>query len=207
MIKNNQQNRYSLNVFLNEYFNVIVFLVMIVIFITAYFLLLNPKFQATQTVIKDNIEMQKKLYAEEAKQLRDLKTIKEIYDKIPVADLKKFDGILPDAYIKEKLFGEMEEIIIESGFLLKTITVSTDEETEAETVAEAPTIGSGLETERIGKIMLKVSIGAIDYSGFKSLLKTLEANSRLFDIELVSFSQGDNSAELQFVTYYYKARK
>ncbi|MFA6514568.1 MAG: hypothetical protein WCT50_04770 [Patescibacteria group bacterium] len=216
MIKNNIQNKNSLNLFLNEYFNVLVVLLLVIIFTLAYFLLIGPKFSATVTVIKENIEMQKKIYAEQEKKFADLKIIKDVYDQISLADLSKFNGILPQAYVKEQLFGELEEIIVNSGFLINSVAISSDEvasdnngEAMPPVETEIPTIGSASASagERVGKIMITVSVGAIDYSGFKSLLRTIEANSRLFDVESVNFSEGGNSADLQLVTYYYKSLK
>jgi hypothetical protein len=209
MVKNNQQNKYPISLFLNEYFNVLVIGFIIIIFALAYFLLIGPKFKSTTTVIKENIETQKKLYAEQEKKLKDLKTIKSIYEKISPADLNKFNGVLPDYYIKEQLFGELEEIIVDSGFLIGSVSITSDEVIE-EGGEAAPTIGSnagGIAGERVGKITVSVTIAAIDYSGFKNMLKTFEANSRLFDIENVSFSEAGNSAQLELVTYYYKPLK
>jgi hypothetical protein len=216
MVKNNLQNKYSLNIFLNQYFNALVVVLMIVIFVAAYFLLLGPKFASTQAVIKDNIEAQKKLYAEQDKKLKDLKTVKEIYDKITPVDLKRFNGVLPEEYVREQLFGEFEEIIIDNGFLINAVTIAPAEEEKipgsepapsASEKAEMPTIGGTAVSERVGRVVATVSIGAIDYSGFKSLLRTLEANSRLLDIESVTFSQGENSAQLLLAAYFYKPVK
>src|SRR5680860_456374 len=105
-VQNDLQNKNSLNLFLNQYFNLFTLLLLLIIFAFAYFLIIGPKFQSTTTTIKDNIVGQKRLYTEQEKKLRDL--------------------------------------------------------------------------------------------------KTFEANTRLFDIESVNFSQAESSAQLEFVTYYYK---
>jgi hypothetical protein len=200
---NDLQNKNSLNIFLNEYFNLLILLVLIVVFAVAYFLFIGPKFQLTTATIKENIEGQKRLYAEQEKKLRDLKTVKTVFDNISPADLKKFNGVLPDKYIKEQLFGELEEIVVKNGYLISSMTVTGDDEVDA-SGKDMPAAGAPTDTGRVGKVSVSVTIGAIDYQGFKTLLRTFEMNSRLFDIDSVSFSQAGNSAQLQFVTYYYK---
>lgn len=200
---NDLQNKNSLNIFLNEYFNLLILLVLVVVFALAYVLFIGPKFQLTTTTIKENIEGQKRLYAEQEKKLRDLKTVKTVFDNISPADLKKFNGVLPDKYIKEQLFGELEEIVVKNGYLISSMNVTGDDEVDP-SGKEMPAAGVPTDTGRVGKVTVTVTIGAIDYQGFKTLLKTFEMNSRLFDIESVSFSQSGNSAQLEFVTYYYK---
>jgi hypothetical protein len=201
--KNDLQDKNSLNLVLNEYFNLLTLLILLVVFALAYFLFIGPKYQSTSATIRENIESQKKLYAEQEKKLRDLKTVKDVFDNISPADIKKFNGVLPDNYIKEQLFGELEEIVVKNGFMVSTVSVSSDDQVDASGNA-MPTAGAPAGDEKIGKVTVTVSIGAINYQGLKTLLKTFEANSRLFDIESVSFSEAGNSAQLEFVTYYYK---
>lgn len=203
--KNDLQDKNSLNLFLNKYFNMLLLLLLLIIFAVAYFLFLGPKFNLTTTAIKDNIEGQKRLYAEQEKKLRDLKTVKEVYDNISPADLKKFNSVLPDNYIKEQLFGELEEIVVKNGYIISSMNIASDDQVDPNNPNAMPAAGAPASDGNIGKVTVTVSIGAIDYQGLKSLLRTFEANSRLFDVESVSFSQGGNSAELEFVTYYYKS--
>jgi len=201
--KNDLQDKNSLNIVLNEYFNLLTLLILLVVFALAYFLFIGPKFELTKAAIRENIESQKKLYAEQERKLKDLKTVKEVFDNISPADIKKFNNVLPDNYIKEQLFGELEEIVVKDGFLITTMSVASDDKVDADGNA-MPAAGAPTDNEKIGKVTVSVSIGAINYQGLKTLLKTFEANSRLFDIESVNFSESGNSAQLEFVTYYYK---
>jgi hypothetical protein len=177
------------------------------VLLVSYLVIIRPKYDETMNAIKINIEQQRKLYADQQKKLSSLKTIAELYQKIPAADLKKFNGVLPDNYIKERLFGEMEEIINQSGFILNSVDISQSEEEETDGIENKTktkiemTVGS---LAKIKTIYLELSISAIDYSGFKNLLRLLENNLRLFDITEVSFTPGGNSAEIMLSTYYYQ---
>ncbi len=192
-----QKNQNAMNLFLNSYFNIIMVLVVIIVLALAYFIVLQPKYDATMTAISSNIEQQQKLYLDQQKKLDNLKTVSDLYKKIPLADLKKFNGVLPDNYVRERLFGELEEIVTQNGFILNSVSISQE-------VKKAPTDeGAAVVSNKIGKINIQLSLSAIDYTGFKNLLRLLENNLRLFDITNVSFSPGGNTAELTLTTYYY----
>lgn len=199
------QHKNDLNIFLNEYFSIIIFIVAILIFAFSYFLLLGPKFKATTIVISDNIAAQKKLYQEQEKRLNELKIIKDVYSEILPADLGKFNQILPTDYVKESLFGELEEIVFNHGFTLGSVTLEEDMEDNASPEQALP--GGEIEeytSPNIGKVRAIIDVSSLDYVGFKRLLKSLESSARLFDIETVGFSQGEGNMQAQIVTYYYK---
>jgi Tfp pilus assembly protein PilO len=197
MVARGPKNKNSLNLFLNNYFNIIMVFVVIIILAASYFIIIKPKYDATMAAIKINIEQQQKLYTEQYKKLVSLKTVAELYKKVSPTDLKKFNGVLPDNYVKEILFGELEEIITQNGFILDSVMINKPDETKA---SEEGTIPANT---KIGTITFQLSLSAIDYAGFKNLLKLLESNLRLFDITDVSFSPGGNSASLTLSTYYY----
>jgi len=195
----------NLNLFLNDYFNLLVLIGLVIVLTLVYFLIISPKLKTSVAIMQDSIESQKKLYVEQERKLRDLKTVKRIYEEIVPADLTKFNYILPDSYVKERLFGELEEIITRQGFLLSSISLTSDQQEPG--VIPLPEMGSdnGEDTlSNVGQISISLEIGAIDYAGLKQLLRNLEANSRLFDIQSLTFSHGDNTAQLEMITYYYK---
>ena len=68
--KRKQKN--DLNLFLNDYYNLIVLFVLILILALSYFLFLGPKLKSTTAIMRDSIESQKKLFHEQERKLRDL---------------------------------------------------------------------------------------------------------------------------------------
>jgi len=195
------KNKNSLNLFFNNYFNIIMVIVMIIILTFSYFLIIKPKYDATLLAIEITTEQQQKLYVEQQKKLNNLKIISDLYKKITETDLKKFNGVLPDNYVKERLFGEFEEIINKNGYILNSVSLNA-EKGAGEAASQIATSTPGL-SGKIGKIELQLGISAVDYQGFKSLLRLLENNLRLFDISNVSFSAGGNATNLTLTTYYY----
>jgi len=198
MITRGQKNQNSINLFLNSYFNIITVIVLMLFLAVSYFMFIKSKFDATMGAIQSNIEQQQKLYTDQQKKLANLEIVSDLYKKIPAGDLKKFNGVLPDSYIKERLFGELEEIISKNGFILNAVNITREEK-------NLPTAEGALpRSANIGTINLQLSISTIDYAGFKNLLRLLENNLRLFDITNVSFSPGGNAASITLSTYYYK---
>lgn len=191
------KNKNALNLFLNNYFNIIMVFVVIIVLVISYFIIIKPKYDATMAAIKINIEQQQKIYNDQYKKLTSLKTVAELYKKISPTDLKKFEGVLPDNYVKERLFGELEEVITQSGFILDSVAIEKPAETDTTKEGQKPI------PTKIGTINLQLSLSAIDYAGFKNLLKLLESNLRLFDVTNVTFSPDGNSAALTLSTYYY----
>ncbi|MFA5131439.1 MAG: hypothetical protein WC467_03355 [Patescibacteria group bacterium] len=197
MATNDLKNKNSQNLFLNNYFNIMMVGVVIVVLAIAYFIIIKPKYDATMASINITIQQQKRLYTEQLKKLNNLKTIADLYKKISPTDLNKFNGVLPDDYVRERLYGELEEIVATNGFILNSVSIEQEP-------AIDPNNPAPVENGKLGKVNLQLSISAIDYAGFKNLLRLFESNLRIFDITRLSFSPGGNTASLEMTTYYYK---
>lgn len=210
-IKDNK-NQNATNMFLNEYFSIITLVIVVFVLAIAYFVVIRPKYVETMDLIKANLEQQQKLYKSQQIKLNNLHAVADLYKKIPAADLKKFNSVLPNNYIKERLFGELEEVVTQNGFILSSVKILEDKEDNksaqpapaAEGEEGAAASAAPVTPSNVGTINLQLNITAIDYSGFKNLLRVLENNLRLFDVTGVSFSPDSNSATLELSTYYYK---
>ncbi len=210
MVNQPVKKQNNLNVFLNDYFNMILAAALIFFLFLAYLVFLGPKFRATQAAISANTEEKQLLFETTQKRLASLKAVSEIYKKINPADLQKFNSVLPDTYVRERLFGELEEIIGRGGWLVSDIVISQEEAKKApsQIVTEEGTVVTGSApalNKKVGTISLQLNISSIDYPGFKNLLRSLESNLRLFDVTSVEFSPSDDSAAITITTYYYQS--
>lgn len=203
MIDNQVDNQIAkknvFNNYLKNYFNLFVVILTTFLLVMSYFLLLKPKVDETTTAISDNITQQQRIYQAEESKLRSLEATVAAYKQINPIDLAKVESILPNDYSKEKLFGELEEIIVRNGFEPNSITINKDVEADATNPVE---ISLAPVSDKVGLISISLSIGSIDYANLKNFLGILENNIRIFDITNVSM--GDRSANLQLITYYYK---
>lgn len=201
-----KQNNNNLNTFLNDYFNLVVVFIVIVLLAASYFVLIKPKFEATLVSIRDNIFQQEQFYQNQRQKLADLQAAAALYHKVDEIDINKVNAILPDEYAKEKIFGELEDILIQQGLILNSIKLSkSGESAGSEPMAAQETrILDIPNADRVGVIEVEMSISATDYASFKNLLPVLESNLQLIDVQSLDFSPADKSASLIFLTYYFK---
>ncbi|MGE5425833.1 MAG: hypothetical protein ACM3PZ_02060 [Bacillota bacterium] len=204
--KNNTQN--AINTFLNENFNLLVVFFVIVFLFVAYILLIRPKFQMTLMAVRDNISQQETFYQSQRQKLADLQAAATLYRKIDEADVEKVNSILPDEYAKEKLFGELEDIVLQRGLTLTSLALAKDGES-AETAANpmAPKSERRIDLpggEHIGVVTAEMGLGSVDYAGLKNLLPLLEQNLQLLDIRVMDFDPAAKTAVLSVDTYYFK---
>ncbi|MFA5154956.1 MAG: hypothetical protein WC453_00830 [Patescibacteria group bacterium] len=192
----NQKNKNALNLFLREYAPALMAAVLVVCLLLSYILLLAPKFAAAKAGIRANLESEQKLYLNSLRKLAVYRAIDQVYQQINPNDLQRFNGVLPDDYVPERLFGEVEEMAAQGGWLISSLTIS---EPKAD---ETP---PGVVRPGLGRYNLELSIASIDYSGLKKLLKIFENNLRLFDVTEVNFSPSEATADIILTTYYYQA--
>lgn len=203
MVNNDLSKKNYINNLLNNYFNLFVVILVSFLLFMSYSLLLKPKVDETTSAISENISSHEKLLQAEKNKLTSLQEAVLSYNNIDKIDLARVNGILPTEYYKEVLYGEIEEIIKQNGFIPTSIALIKEGEVKDTGAGnsgdkkEAPKTSS-----KIGSVSISLSISAIDYAGLKNLLGVLENNLRLLDIKEVSLS--DNSADLELVTYYYK---
>jgi len=208
MTNNNRQpqkNKNSVNLFLNEYFRIIIVASLILFLALAYFIVLGPRFSIAQEAIRSNIESDKNLYANNLRKLESYRAINEVYKKMNPEDLRRFNTVLPDTYVPERLFGEIEEIVSRGGWLVGGLKIM--ESGEASGGAEGAALATSslfVLPENVSQYNLELKVTAIDYPGFQNLLRILESNLRLFDVTSVEFSPSNASAKIILTTYYYK---
>lgn len=197
MTNNNLSKQNYVNNLLNSYFNLFVVILVSFLLLLSYFLLLKPKVDETTNAISENISSHERLLQAEKDKLASLQEAVLAYDKIDKVDLERVNGILPDEYDKEALFGEIEEVILKNGFIPTSISLSK-EDSATSTEKTAAISGS-----KIGKVGIELSVASVNYAGMKNLLEVLESNLRMLDVKKLSLSDG-GSGSIEIDTYYYK---
>ncbi len=201
-----KKNHNNLNTFLNDYFNLVVVFIVIVFLVASYFVLIKPKFEATLVSIRDNISQQEQFYQNQRQKLADLQAAAALYHKVDDIDINKVNTILPDEYAKEKIFGELEDVLIQQGLMLNSIKLTKgDESADGEPMAAKDIrILDIPNADRVGVIEVEMGISATDYAALKNLLPILESNLQLIDVQSLNFSPADKTANIIFYTYYFK---
>lgn len=200
MIDNNLSKKNYVNNLLNTYFNLFVVILVSFLLLLSYFLLLKPKVDETTNAISENISSHERLLQAEKNKLASLQEAVLAYGKIDPVDLARVNGILPNEYNKEVLYGEIEEVIRQNGFIPTSIMLTKEGENEA--VADTKTIASKTNS-KLGVVNISLGIASVDYAGMKNLLNVLETNLRMLDVKQLSLSDG-SAGDLKIDTYYYK---
>lgn len=204
MVNDNLAKKNYINNLLNTYFNLFVVIFVSFLLLISYFLLLKPKVTETTTSISENISSHERLLQAEKTKLANLQEAVRAYQNINKDDLTRVNSILPDEYNKEALYGEIEEIIKQNGFIPTSIALAKEGEVkEGGASNNAPSVTATSSSSHIGAINISLSIASIDYAGMKNLLNILQNNLRLLDVKELTVSDG-GAATLEMTTYYYK---
>jgi hypothetical protein len=204
-----KKSKYDLEVILDKNFNIVIFVIVLMFLAAAYFLVIKPKFNSTLIGIKENVNQKEQFYRAQKQRLVDLEAAVTIYQKLQISDLEKIRLILPDEYAKEKLFGELEDIIAQQGVLVGSITLNKfgepDEDKGAQTVRiNNDRFANMPNSDRIGIIKIELSLGALDYNALKNIISLLESHLQLLDVHSLDFNPDEKTAVLSMYTYYFK---
>lgn len=189
---------------LNRYFGLVIIALLVLFLLAAYGLVLWPKITQAQATIQANLEQQQNLYRLSRQRLLNLQTLAEVYSQVSPTDLQKFNLVLPERYPPEKLFGELEEIAKRGAWLIGSI--AWEDEAELNDSPSGQMAAGRLDGLKLGRINIDLQVTAINYSGLKNLIKMLETNLRIFDIQEIDFSPSDNNAGIRMTTYYYQSQ-
>lgn len=201
-----KKGKYDVEVILNENFNIVIVFIVLIFLIAAYFLVIKPKFNSTLIGIKDNVNQKEQFYNAQKQRLVDLKAAASLYKKLEISDLEKIRLVLPDEYAKEKLFGELEDIISQQGVLVKSISLNKlDEEGMAEVLnAKNGHFANMSNADRVGVVQIDLTLGALDYNALKKILSLIESHLQLLDIQSLDFNPDEKVVGLSLYTYYFK---
>jgi len=204
MNNNNLAKQNYINSLLNNYFNLFVVIFVSFLLLMSYFLLLKPKVDMTTAAISENISSHEKLLQAEKIKLSNLQEAVLAYNNIDKVDLARVNGILPNEYNKEALYGEIEEVIKQNGFIPTSIVLSKDGESGANATAQTNDPSAVVKpVTNIGTVHISLTVDSVNYASLKNLLTVLESNLRLLDVKSLSLNDG-HSAALELDTYYYK---
>lgn len=202
--KNNSNN---INAFLNANFNIFIVIIVIGILMLGYALVIKPKFDVTLRAIRDNIAQQENFYQSQRQKLVDLQAAAALYRKISAEDIARVNAILPSEYAKEKLFGELEDIVMQRGLTISSLSLSKageEDETSNPMTPRSERLLNIPGAEHVGVIAIDMSLASIDYASLKNLLPLLEQHLQLMDIKVLDFDPSGKTANLSIETYYYK---
>jgi hypothetical protein len=205
--KKNQFNKILADL-VGRFFNVVILLLVVLVFVIVYSLILKPKYDSVSTVIAERNKIKQDNLTVLENNLSIINRYKDEYKKISPDKLSKINTILPPFKTKEEFFTFFEEMILKRGYLITKLSVSSDMETKAQGAKTKEKVK--VETARsntgpqVGIMNIEMDIIGADYSGMKKLLELIENNLRIMDIDDIAYSYGGETLALKIKTYYLK---
>ncbi len=178
---------------LTKYFSLIIFFLIILVLAIFYFILIEPKLQTTVAQIQEGIRFQENVYNVERRTLAQMQDNLNFYREMKADDLALLAEVIPNPYPKEKLFGEIEDIVLQHGFTLTSLSIADRGSTDR----------AGETSQKRQLINISLELAGIDYIAMKRFLPILENHLPLMDIVYLNFSPDGENLSLTINTYYF----
>ncbi len=184
----------------SKYFALIIFLVVVVVLVLFYLFLINPKLKDSVSKVQNDINFQQNIWNIERQKLTQMQESLDYFRKIDSDDVEFLESVIPHPYPKEKLFGEIEDIILLNGYTLTSLSIDEVEPL----ITNEGTQTEENKFENLQVINISLDILGLDYSAMKRFLPVLENQLPLMDIVNLEFSPSDETLSLNIYTYYFK---
>lgn len=186
---------------LTKRFSGFIVLIIIIVFSSFYIFLIDPKLQTAIIEIQDSIGWQKNILLIQRQKLAEMEKNLDFYRQVRAEDINLIESIIPNQYPKEKLFGKIEDIVLQNGFILSSMNMAKINQSEE---GDGENSISDNITNNLQIIEISLSINGIDYSALKSFLARLERQLPLMNIVSLDFSPQGESLSFVINTYYFK---
>ena len=195
--------------FINHY-RLFIALICILIMVGSVLLFFLPQYRATLAEFNNNNQLAQAELIKKQKYQANLVQLRTFYDNIDQNTRSKVTDILPAQLNKENLLAEIEAICLANNLLIKssdvivaeTATPSTDNTTDNNESASSSSSTVPTLTSQLRSAVIKLELSGRDYINFKKLLKTIENNLHLMDIERLEYLPGKNQIVLEIRIYY-----
>ena len=190
--------------FLFHYLGIIIFIFIFLFFIFGILYIILPKYNSIKDDITATNVAKKKEKEDMELYLLKLKSYLNNFNKISDQDKEKINVLLPNSGQVEYLLVNMESLVRQRGLMLTSLEITEKEKTKESKTRRAKTS----ESEKIDLppgvniITIKMEITGTDYNSLKKLLKEIENNLRILDIDKIGFSPGGTCLSIEMTSYY-----
>lgn len=191
-------NNQLLEFFINNY-QLFIGLICLLVMVGSLFGFFLPQYRQTLAESNDNYQRAQQELADKQKYQASLIKLNDFYKRIDQKTRNKVIDILPAKLDRENLLAEIEAICLANSLLIKSsdVVVGEDNAPTASSTVNVASLNSQLRSATI-----KLELQGKDYQSFKSLLKTVENNLHLMDIQRLDYSPGKNQIVLEIQVYY-----
>ncbi|MEA2088507.1 MAG: hypothetical protein U9O55_01530 [Patescibacteria group bacterium] len=182
-----------------KYFNYFLLLLIVIFFLSCYFILLKPKQDKISEIENVEIFQGTKIYDENTEYFKKVKSFVKKYDSISDEDKKRIDLMLPDKLDYPQLFAQLESLIESNGFKLNRITLSRLSGQSNQADKDRKEV-----FDFIKKVNISITIDGVDsFSDYKRMLDMFYSNLLLMDITSINYSDSmSGSYSVDIITYF-----
>jgi cbb3-type cytochrome oxidase subunit 3 len=188
----------KIEVYVSRYFDALVAVLVIIIFLLGAFFVINPKYKS---IIEEEKYSQADMESERDilnNYFSKLNEYVDIYRKLSNVSRERVEKIIPEDDFLEKFFARMETLTKRQGVVLTEMMLAYDEEDDGKK-AKKP---SANDKKSLKKINIQISVSGVDYDGVKRLLKAFENNLRILDVNTLEFNITEKTASFSVTTYF-----
>ncbi len=187
---------------LTNYFRRIVFILVITILITGYFIFIKSKYDQMVSNAKSETDELENNYTNRQRYLTKLVHLSVAYRQISEENKAKVEALVPNNPEVEKLISGIESIALKNSLILTSLSVEAQDNKTQPITNEDKEININQSPENIATVKISMDVAGTDYFALKNLLKTIENNLRLLDVLSVNFKVGDKKTSLGLQAYY-----
>ncbi|HQA83847.1 MAG TPA: hypothetical protein PLE47_00635 [bacterium] len=158
-----------------------------------------PQYRKTLAEANNNYQQAQQDLLDKQKYQTSLIQLNDFYKRIDQKTRNKVIDILPAKIDRENLLAEIEAICLANSLLIKSSDVVVNEDNAS---TASSTINVASINNQLRSAIIKLELQGKDYHSFKSLLKTVENNLHLMDIQRLDYSPGKNQIVLEIQVYY-----
>lgn len=166
-----------------------------ILLLTGFLFALKPKYDQVKLAGALNIKTNQEQLSANLEYLKQLRQFQKNYNQLSDEDIIKLNFALPKLEDIPGLFVQLENLARLSGFNLLSADISA-----VENVRDRNRELAGIKKQNIA-----ITVEGGNYSAFKNLLKEIELNLRLLDVNSINFTSGSNLYTVNLSTYYFSA--
>jgi len=199
------------NNYIDDFFGLIIIISVVLIFVAAFFLFVNPRWQQSTNTIADTRGQLEDERDQLVKYKDGIKEYKEKYSDISEADRKKVSNMIgplqkhPSIYHTDLVI-TFRELFQSRGYTLLNLKVSEQELRDGAIKKTKTGKVSGDEKstdlpQDIIVMKIELEFEGVTYDNLKELLSLLERKLRLTDVISISFNPEGGSCSIELATY------
>lgn len=203
------ENKKNAGMFFSQYFGFVLFACVVLVVLVFYYGFLNKAIKKRHLIGENLIEEKQAELENELKVYNELKKLKDVYGEVSPYLKNKTRELLPENPELHELYYNLEQLAEQKGYVVTNITVNVQQNNNVKKKLQANLDESGeLQPVQNQKKVLQVvevdfSVEGKGYLDFVELLKAIENNLRLFDVQSFNYVNGEEEHQFRLKTYFF----